>query len=240
MAERAREQAQRERADARGRRRSLLTKPFEALDEAAHGEGSGADALIATKKAARTAAAAAVVGGVTGAAKALIQRHAHADDDADDVDPRDEEQSEEPGDEGQPQMSGDDDAREDDAPPAEEEEDSEPEQEGREQPVGEQEEAGGPLNGTQQKGAPGSDIADVVDRARKHVSDLLEKEVESVSGISRENGSWAVTVEVVEVHRVPDSTDVLSSYEVVLDDDRNLVSVERRGRYRRSQVEEER
>ena len=38
----------------------------------------------------------------------------------------------------------------------------------------------------------------------------------------------------------PRSAHVLSSYEVVLDDDRNLVSLERRGRYRRSQVEEER
>ena len=94
--------------------------------------------------------------------------------------------------------------------------------------------------GKQQKGASSSDVAEVVDRARSQLTDVLEKEVDSVSGISRRNGSWSVTVEVVEVHRVPDSTDVLSSYEVVLDDDRNLVSLERRGRYRRSQVEEER
>jgi hypothetical protein len=241
MAERAREEAQRERADARGRRRSLLTQPFEALNEAANGDGNGADALVAAKKAARTTAAAAFAGGVAGAAKALIQRRAHADgDEEDDADRLDEERSEEPGHETQPRMSGDDSDGEDDAP-EEEGGDSEPEQESGEQPVAEQEEtSGGRQNGTRQKGAPSSDVADVAERARKEASDLLGKEVESVSGISRQNGSWAVTVEVVEVHRVPDSTDVLSSYEVVLDDDRNLVSVERRGRYRRSQVEEER
>ena len=47
-----------------------------------------------------------------------------------------------------------------------------------------------------------------------------------------------MSVEVVDVHRIPESTDVLASYEVALDDDGGLLSLERRGRYRRSQVEE--
>ena len=55
--------------------------------------------------------------------------------------------------------------------------------------------------------------------------------------MQRVNGTWTVTLEVVEVRRVPESTDVLSSYDVVLDDDGGVVSLTRSGRYRRSQVE---
>jgi len=244
MAERAREEAQHERAEARGRRRSLLAQPFEALDGAARGDGNG-DALGAAKRAARTAAAAAVVGGVVGAAKALVQRHGRGDEDGeDDADRGGDEQHEQFDHEVEPRMSDDDAEVQDDAtdePAADEEEDEEPEQETREHPVAEQEQASGRgRDRAPQKGASSSEVADVIDRARAQVADLFGKEVESVSGISRQNRSWSVTVEVVEVHRIPDSTDVLSSYEVVLDDDRNLVSVDRRGRYRRSQVEEER
>ena len=87
-------------------------------------------------------------------------------------------------------------------------------------------------------GASSSDVQRIVDRARCLVEDLLGSETESVSGVERSNGSWSVTVEVVEMHRIPESTDVLSSYEVVLDDDGNLVRLGRARRYRRSQVED--
>ena len=58
------------------------------------------------------------------------------------------------------------------------------------------------------------------------------------SSVRRQDGGWAVTLEVVEVRRIPDSTDVLSSYELVLDDDGGIVELNRKRRYRRSQVEE--
>ena len=44
--------------------------------------------------------------------------------------------------------------------------------------------------------------------------------------------------EVVEVSRVPPTTDVLASYEVALDDDGNLRRCTRRRRYYRSSAEE--
>jgi hypothetical protein len=249
MAERAREEAQRKRSDARGRRRSLAAKPFEALDDAAggsdgdgNGTGNGADPFAAAKQAARTAAAAALAGGVAGAAKALLQRRGEAqDDDSPDDDEREGDQRPQPAadvsEEDERPTDVDEDAREGD-----EETGSEPEAEHEEppEPTPERRQPQTRHDAAPQKGASSSDVASVVDRARSQVTDVLGKDAESVSGISRMNGSWSVLVEVVEVHRVPDSTDVLASYEVVLDDDGNLVSLERRNRYRRSQVEEER
>ena len=85
---------------------------------------------------------------------------------------------------------------------------------------------------------PRGETEAIVSTARDQLEQLLEREVESVSGFERSDGRWCVTLEVVEVRRIPESTDVLGSYEVVLDEDRNLVSFGQTRRYRRSQVEE--
>jgi hypothetical protein len=44
-------------------------------------------------------------------------------------------------------------------------------------------------------------------------------------------------LEVVEVSRIPDSTDILASYELTLDDDGRLAQMTRTRRYLRSQLE---
>ena len=82
-----------------------------------------------------------------------------------------------------------------------------------------------------------SDPAEIVVKAREQLRGLLGREPESVSGIERTNGHWSVTIEVIELHRIPDSTDVLASYELVLDDDGNVARMVRRRRYLRSQIE---
>ena len=88
------------------------------------------------------------------------------------------------------------------------------------------------------KGASSDDVKEIVEEAKRKLQELLGTEPEKVSGFHRSNGRWTVTLEVVNVRRVPDTTDVLSSYEVAFDDDRNLVSLSETRRYRRSQVEE--
>ena len=75
--------------------------------------------------------------------------------------------------------------------------------------------------------------------ARRRLEALVGTDVERVSGLERADGRWSVQLEVVEVARIPESTDVMATYEVVLGDDGDLLSVGRVRRYRRSQVEEE-
>ena len=89
------------------------------------------------------------------------------------------------------------------------------------------------------RGAPAGEASEVVAEARRELKELLGTEPERVSAFQRSDHGWTVMLEVVDLRRVPDSTDVLSSYEVILDDDRNLVSVAQKRRYRRSQVDEE-
>jgi hypothetical protein len=80
----------------------------------------------------------------------------------------------------------------------------------------------------------------VIRAAREQVSELTGRPVEGVLGVRRaDDGGWEALVEVVELRRVPDSTDVLASYLLVLDDDCELQEYRRTRRYFRNQVEEE-
>jgi hypothetical protein len=63
---------------------------------------------------------------------------------------------------------------------------------------------------------------------------LTNRDAEGIVGLRKnDDGSWTVTVEVVENRRVPESSDLLAEYEVVLDRDGDLVSYERGSRYER-------
>ena len=76
--------------------------------------------------------------------------------------------------------------------------------------------------------------------AREQMRELTGRQVESVLGVRRgDDGGWEALVEVVELRRVPDSTDVLASYLLVLDDDCELQEYRRTRRYYRNQVEED-
>lgn len=82
--------------------------------------------------------------------------------------------------------------------------------------------------------------ADAIRAAREVVVELTGKQVEGISAFSRsDEGGWTVCLDVVELVRVPSSTDLLATYEVCLDEGGGLVDMERRRRYTRNQVDEE-
>jgi hypothetical protein len=84
---------------------------------------------------------------------------------------------------------------------------------------------------------------DVVKQAVKQLVEITGRTPEAVLGVERNgdgNGDgWKVTIEVLEMQRVPNSTDLLGSYVVKLDDDGELVEYKRTRRYQRGQSDEE-
>jgi len=63
---------------------------------------------------------------------------------------------------------------------------------------------------------------------------LTSREAEGIVGLRKnDDGGWTVVVEVVETRRVPDSSDLLAEYEVILDTDGDLMSYSRGSRYER-------
>jgi hypothetical protein len=83
---------------------------------------------------------------------------------------------------------------------------------------------------------------DAVVSVRKEFPELLGRPVESVLGVERVDGDddgWLVTVQVIELERIPRSTDVLGAYAVQLDENGELIGYRRRRRYNRSQADED-
>lgn len=74
--------------------------------------------------------------------------------------------------------------------------------------------------------------------ALDELSALVGCPAEGVIGIRRNGGGWVVTVEVLEVGRVPETTDVLASYDVHVDQDGDVTEYQRLRRYLRAQVED--
>jgi len=75
--------------------------------------------------------------------------------------------------------------------------------------------------------------------AREQVADITGRDVETISGFHREkNNGWVVTVEVLEMGRVPSTMDLLATYSVKLSEDGDMLGFERSRRYHRSAVDE--
>lgn len=72
--------------------------------------------------------------------------------------------------------------------------------------------------------------------AAEQLAEISGAGADSVSGLERTEDGWLVRVEVVEVARIPESTSVMASYQVVVDDDGNLQSYRRDHRYYRNQA----
>ena len=216
--------ARRKRAEARKQRR----KPEDedgvagASESAPEQEPEQADSHHAVRQAAKVAAAAGAAGAVAAAARALANHQDH-DDDEDDHQGRapQQEEAEQP-EEPQPE------ARQ------QEEQQEEPEQEP------EPEAEAGERDGSPVDGASAGDARRALDRGRSQLEDLLGRPVESVSALERTHDGWVLGLEVVEVRRIPDTTDVLGSYELELDDGLDLRRYQQVRRYHRAQAERER
>jgi Gas vesicle synthesis protein GvpO len=79
---------------------------------------------------------------------------------------------------------------------------------------------------------------EIAERAVEQMQDLIGRPVESVTGLERDDDDWTVTLEVLELQRIPTTTDVLGSYEVKLDNEGELIGAQRTRRYSRGEAGE--
>jgi hypothetical protein len=78
---------------------------------------------------------------------------------------------------------------------------------------------------------------EAVRSARAQIEELLGRPTDTVSSFETDDdGGWVVTVEVVELERIPESTSMLASYEAHLDKNGELVGAKRVRRYPRNQA----
>jgi len=68
---------------------------------------------------------------------------------------------------------------------------------------------------------------------------LTGRPSEGVVGIERDDDQWVVEIEVLELRRIPNTTDVLARYRVTADDRGELTGYRRLNRYTRGAAGEE-
>jgi hypothetical protein len=91
-------------------------------------------------------------------------------------------------------------------------------------------------NGSSGSGGRGLGGPAAVARAMQHLVQLTRRQPEGVSALQRTRDGWRVVLEIVELERIPRTTDILASYAVALDNSGELVGYERINRYYRSDV----
>ncbi|MET9694783.1 gas vesicle protein [Streptomyces virginiae] len=73
--------------------------------------------------------------------------------------------------------------------------------------------------------------------AAQQLAELLGRLPDSVSSLKPTEDGWEAQVEVVELERIPDTTSVMASYRVALDEDGELISYARTRRYTRGMID---
>jgi Gas vesicle synthesis protein GvpO len=80
-----------------------------------------------------------------------------------------------------------------------------------------------------------------IQAARRAADDLVKltgTQSDHVVSVMKQDDGWHVGLEVVELHRIPDSADVLALYEVILNAHGELVTCRRGRRYLRGSTDE--
>ena len=204
--------ARRAAREARRAARRARDLPDDQPLESGDCDGSGADPV----RAAREAATAAAVGAAVGAVRALTARHRDAED--------------------EPVAEDDEPLAEHEEEPAEDDDGAVPEAEADGERRDERRDDRRDRDRRERKAADLGQVERAVQAAREQLRQLSGTEAETVSSFAHTRDGWRVTLEVVEVRRIPETTDVLASYAVELDDDGNLVAYERVRRYQRSEA----
>jgi hypothetical protein len=73
--------------------------------------------------------------------------------------------------------------------------------------------------------------------ARETVEELTGYGTEGVSAMQWDGESWLITVDVCELHRIPNTTDLMATYVVQVDDRGRLLGYQRTRRFARGQAE---
>ena len=69
---------------------------------------------------------------------------------------------------------------------------------------------------------------EVIAKAQEHIANMGKRSNDGVTSMSRTDGGWTVCIEVLERKAIPDTMDILGLYEIILNNDGDLLSLERK------------
>jgi hypothetical protein len=74
--------------------------------------------------------------------------------------------------------------------------------------------------------------------AAAELRQLIGQTPESIVAVEKRDDGWCVQIEVVESHRIPETTDILAVYEVDVNGAGEVMSYRRMNRYVRGRIQE--
>lgn len=80
---------------------------------------------------------------------------------------------------------------------------------------------------------------EVVEKAQGEFVRLGKKPADGVTGLSKTEEGWAVLLEALERKAIPDTMDVLGLYELRLDNEGNLLGLDRKKLRKRGETKED-
>ena len=78
-------------------------------------------------------------------------------------------------------------------------------------------------------------MTELAEEAKNQLAKLTGLKPVSVTGAAKDERGWSIVMEMLEMVRIPSSTDILGEYQMLLDDDGNVLSFERRRTHLRGQ-----
>lgn len=84
------------------------------------------------------------------------------------------------------------------------------------------------------------DIKNLAEQAKSQLAEVTGLKPVTVTGTFKDEQGWHIEVDMLEMSRIPPATDVLGDYDVLMDEDGNMVKFERkRTRLRGEPMEKE-
>ena len=80
---------------------------------------------------------------------------------------------------------------------------------------------------------------EIVVKAREEFISLGKKSADGITGLSKTKEGWSILMEALERKAIPDTMDVLGLYELRLDDEGNLLGLDRKKLLKRGETHEE-
>jgi hypothetical protein len=81
-------------------------------------------------------------------------------------------------------------------------------------------------------------VPEIATKAKDQLSMLTGLKAGTVSSLHHDSDGWHIVADMIELKRIPDSSDILATYEMRLDEKGNLLSYERTRRYARGDIME--
>lgn len=98
---------------------------------------------------------------------------------------------------------------------------------------------GGERSDDRSEGEDALSAKELTEAAKAAAEDLTGFSAEAVTGLEWDGESWLVTVDVLELSRIPNTTDLLATFVVQLDDSGSLLGYKRTRRFLRGQADGE-